>query len=305
MNNLKFDLQQPDKDWAILSLVYHSNIKFEKLFLCSGKKILSEWPYFILEYNAPKNSTCPDILSLNLTPTFQSITNFNDCERFFSVFHPNRFSDGLQLEFEYIEKPPDQVNVYATLVTSNDGLLSTRTICLKRYSTDNQKIDYYANLLDKTQYCNVATVSENNDPHCMVVFFHTTRQGIYWTSSRSSQHSLNLEKNHRAFVTIFEENIKEGTIAGKALYLEGTVSVLTEIEEVNSAKILSTLKANRDCQRSRLMLETDARIFMQDSERAVYWFKPTKIWTNALDSIKDNSRLEMELSKEGLFDAEN
>jgi hypothetical protein len=117
-------------------------------------------------------------------------------------------------------------------------------------------------------------------PHCTIVFFHVDKDGIYWTSARESQHSINFYMNEAAYITIFEENLLEGTGNEKGLYLQGTVDILTDRDSIIRAKTLSCEKANLDRKEGCKLTPPEPEQFMGNSVRAVYKFSPERAWTN-------------------------
>ena len=73
----------------------------------------------------------------------------------------------------------------------------------------------YRTLLKEGRYISIASISNIEDtlqPLSTVVFFHATSKGIFWTSARMSQHSKNLASFPSAFISMYEENLKEGTV---------------------------------------------------------------------------------------------
>lgn len=106
-------------------------------------------------------------------------------------------------------------------------------------------------------------------------------------------------RDPKAFITIFEENLEEGTGAGKGLYLQGSVTVLADVQEIGAAKTLSTEKANRDRdgERREKMQVLDAARFVGDSIGAVYCFTPQRAWTNSWSSEARDSRVELDLEQ--------
>jgi len=162
--------------------------------------------------------------------------------------------------------------------------------------------DYYQKLLKEGRYISIASISPAK-PHCAVVFFHATSEGLFWTSTRSSQHSQNLATCPTAFVVLYEENLKEGTGAEKGLYLEGTVTILKDVKEIHKAKIQSTHKANKDRNDDHKLQIPDPKLFMEPSARAVYKFCPTKAWTNIWSPSEGDHRIELDLKQ--IFHPEN
>ncbi len=155
-------------------------------------------------------------------------------------------------------------------------------------------------LLYQLRYCTVSTITTNEygavEPHGTIVFFHATSNALYWTSRRTSQHGKNHVENPAAFVTLFEENIREGEGVKKGLYLNGTVRVLTDSEEISAAKIGSTAKANRDKTPWNQLDVPSASQFMDNSVRAVYCFTPKEAWTNIWQRSVGDERVELDLN---------
>lgn len=159
---------------------------------------------------------------------------------------------------------------------------------------------YYRKLLKEGRYINIASISNIDgilQPHCTVVFFHATSEGLFWTSARNSQHSQNVMWFPTTFITLFEENLKEGTGAGKGLYFEGLVHVVTDLEEINRAKTLSTEKANRDRDAEHKLSVPDPMVFVGNSVRAVYHFRPKRVWTNTWSPQTGDGRKELDLEE--------
>lgn len=175
---------------------------------------------------------------------------------------------------------------------------------------------YYHSLLNNGRYINIASISNIGGilkPHCSVVFFHQSSDGLFWTSTRTCQHSLNFAFCPNASVVLYEENLKEGTGDRKGLYFEGNVRVLKDKDEIENAKILSTKKANKDRSPEDQLQTPDPEKFMEHykeveeieevesddgiAKRAVYHFRPTRVWTNTWSPEMGDSRIELSLDE--------
>jgi len=134
-NSISFDLKI-DRSWDINTLTYNSKTNFDQLILRSGVKILSTWPYFLLQFNvlSKHGRLINDFLPLYLCAGYQSEGNGKLIEKFLSAHSERHFPDGLQLEFVYLERPPNDVNVYASLFKEEGGFIYAKTISLQSIS---------------------------------------------------------------------------------------------------------------------------------------------------------------------------
>lgn len=135
---------------------------------------------------------------------------------------------------------------------------------------------------------------------------------------RQEHHSLNFAFCSNAFVVLYDENLKEGTDGKKGLYFEGSVRLLKDRDEIEHAKILSTKKANKDRSPENQLQTPDPGMFMDTTssgkeveteaenasiiddgiaKRAIYHFRPTRVWTNTWSPEMGDSRVELNLDE--------
>ena len=100
-------------------------------------------------------------------------------------------------------------------------------------------------ILQSIRYATVATVDQNDNPWSAPVWYVFKDGKLYWWSSKSSQHQRNIERNSKAFITIFDSTAPEGE--GLGLYIKATVNSVAEeildtiIELYNSSTMVFKL----------------------------------------------------------------
>ena len=104
-------------------------------------------------------------------------------------------------------------------------------------------------MLTSQLYCTLATVTSDGQPWSTPVFFANKSDSLYWFSSMRAQHSINIEKNSKVFISIFDSNVSEGQ--GEGLYLLCKAEQIPEIGideaiEVYNSKAKSFKVSRRD-----------------------------------------------------------
>jgi hypothetical protein len=134
-----------------------------------------------------------------------------------------------------------------------------------------EKIFKKLNELDAT-YCTLSTIDDSGKPWGCPVFYGFDNEAIYWTSSKTSQHSINVNINGNMFISLFKENVPEGTGIECGLYLEGKALELETLEDITHAR-------NIICSRIGITSHNPEG-YLNDSPRKVYKFVPGRAWTN-------------------------
>lgn len=126
-------------------------------------------------------------------------------------------------------------------------------------------------LLKLPPYFNVAT-SYNDEPWNSPVWAARDSVGnLYWSSWKKAVHSQNLERNPRAFLTLFDSTRRRGTNNLRCLYLQCTVSVIQDPADATRAFGLLYPGENVDT--------TD---FLTVGQKRFYKASPINAWLNCL-----------------------
>ena len=126
-------------------------------------------------------------------------------------------------------------------------------------------------LLDRIEHATVATVSVDGRPWNTPVYFARERDGFYWISRRDAQHSMNIEKNGRAFLVVFDSSLTDSSGAG--VYVEARAAL------VNDGDIQRALEV---IYRRRGKPVPSATDYSATSPHAVYQAQAVRVWSNIL-----------------------
>lgn len=74
-------------------------------------------------------------------------------------------------------------------------------------------------ILRENLYLNLATVGEDGGPWNTPLFYVYDGEKLYWWSPKNAIHSRNIERDARAFVTVYDSEAFEGE--GLGVYLQG------------------------------------------------------------------------------------
>ena len=131
-------------------------------------------------------------------------------------------------------------------------------------------------IINQNLYMNIATVCEDGSPWNTPVFFAgNLEDGLVWWSSVSSQHSQNIARDARVFITIYNSKEVEGK--GVGVYLQG------HAKEVQAEEMQDALNAyNAKAQSFKLTTENSSG----NAPTRLYMFVPQKIWMN--DGIEED-----------------
>jgi hypothetical protein len=101
--------------------------------------------------------------------------------------------------------------------------------------TDEELVTRALELLGGQPYFNVATASEGQPWNSPIWVARDAELNLYWSSWIKAVHSINIAKNPRAFLTLFDSTRKRGTNNLRGLYLQCTVVVVEEPVEARKA----------------------------------------------------------------------
>jgi hypothetical protein len=120
----------------------------------------------------------------------------------------------------------------------------------------------------------IATVNVDGSPHCSPVFmaFGPQLEG-YWVSHPESDHSKNIARDSRVFLTIFDSREGHG-----GLFLAGTAIVLSEPPAIT--KGLAQLQAVKKELYGKMGSVAD---YTGPGKQCVYHFIPVRAWVNHSD----------------------
>jgi len=126
-------------------------------------------------------------------------------------------------------------------------------------------------LLKLPPYFNVAT-SHDDEPWSSPVWAaRDVGFNFYWSSWVKAVHSQNIERNPRAFLTLFDSTRPRGTNNFRCLYLQCEVAVVTDQQEAGNA--------------FRLLYPDDAvstADFLDPGQKRFYRAMPRRVWLNCL-----------------------
>ncbi|MES2409282.1 MAG: pyridoxamine 5'-phosphate oxidase family protein [Patescibacteria group bacterium] len=142
---------------------------------------------------------------------------------------------------------------------------------------DELRVKRAKEIIEDVIYITLATVSKEGNPWNSPVYTaYDNEYNFYWISSPDSQHSKNIEFNHKVFAVIYSSNAKEGT--GEGVYMQGKAEVMNDEDKITLA--LKTFYARKNKETK------SAKDFIGVSPRSVYRFTPERVWVN--DDIKIN-----------------
>ena len=76
-------------------------------------------------------------------------------------------------------------------------------------------MDSIEKIIKSVLYCTLATVSEDGSPWGTPVFFVADENmNLYWWSDEQAQHSRNIAKNPKVFITVFDSSLPESQAKG-------------------------------------------------------------------------------------------
>ncbi len=132
-------------------------------------------------------------------------------------------------------------------------------------------------ILDKNLYCTLATVNDDSTPHGSPVFFVADQNSIYWWSAKKSQHSQNIERTGKVFITVFDSHAPEEKAKGVYIEANGQIASDDKINDIlekynQKAKVFSLTRQN----------------VTGDSPSRLYEAIVGRIWLNSDDEINGN-----------------
>lgn len=135
-----------------------------------------------------------------------------------------------------------------------------------------QRVVRAQELLAIVRHAAIATVNDDGSPHNSPVFSTWDAElNFYWASGRDTQHSLNIARDPRVFVVLFDSIQKGG-----GLYLKARAHAL-EGAELNAA--LAIVNANR----AKWGREAVAAEYYSDRDQRLYKAVRQTTWVNVTE----------------------
>lgn len=136
-----------------------------------------------------------------------------------------------------------------------------------------------AKIIKKIEYLNISTITPEGLPWGTPVYtVYDKNLHFFWLSYKKNQHSINVEKNPNAFITLYDSTVPCST--GIGVYFKGTVEKI--INPLLLGKYLITFY-NRRGRKPR-----DVKEFLTHYPRRMYMFTPEKAWINGDGEINGN-----------------
>src|SRR5688500_8658500 len=88
-------------------------------------------------------------------------------------------------------------------------------------------------VLETIEHATIATVSAEGMPWNTPVYFARQGRSSYWISRRDAQHSINIGRNRRAFIVVFDSSGTDASGAG--VYIDAAVDELTDDDDRHRA----------------------------------------------------------------------
>ena len=124
-------------------------------------------------------------------------------------------------------------------------------------------------------YAVVSTADNHSNPWNSPVYICNDGElNFYWASYQDSQHSININSNHKAFLIMFDSHQEWGI--GQGFYMRGAVSELENEIEIAKVCQLRVAKVARASQ--------TAEDFMGNSPRRIFKFTPQDLWVNNMST---------------------
>jgi hypothetical protein len=161
----------------------------------------------------------------------------------------------------------------------------------KKISNMDELIKKAAETIKGILYLNIATIAPEGSPWNTPVYSAFDKKlNFYWLSWKLNQHSENIRKDSRAFITIYDSTVPASTgfgvyLKGKAFELNNPIDILAGTIEVYK----------REKRKPRDVIQ-----FLNKFPRRVYKFIPEKVWVNGEGEINGNyidNRIELDLEK--------
>ena len=145
-------------------------------------------------------------------------------------------------------------------------------------------------IINQIIYITIATVDKDAQPWNTPVYSaFDERYTFYWISSPESQHSQNIATNHRAFLSIYDSTVAEGTAEG--VYIQAEASELADASEIEHALKLLASRKNKT--------PKAVELFLNNAPRRVYKAVTQKAWINTdtvIDGLHIDGRAEISLN---------
>ncbi len=150
-------------------------------------------------------------------------------------------------------------------------------------------IDEFQNILATNSYATISTVDATGLPWAAPVWYVYENKTLYWWSSQSSQHSLNIALNGSVYVTIFDSTLPEGKGLGAYCRAEASEIQQNRLEEI--CKLYNATTQVFKLNKANCSGEAPTRLYQATIKKA---------WINS-ESIVNNqyvdSRVEIQLDR--------
>jgi general stress protein 26 len=134
-------------------------------------------------------------------------------------------------------------------------------------------------IIKSINYITIATVDEDGQPWNTPVYrSYDEGFSFYWTSWTETQHSQNIAKNPKVFLSIYDSTQAPGT--GFGVYVKAKAHVVEDIDEINSALKLYYGQRNLPARQ--------AEEFLGEYPRRLYKAVPEQFWMNDISKINGN-----------------
>ena|SRR3990167_1071315 len=145
-------------------------------------------------------------------------------------------------------------------------------------------------IIEKTLYITIATVSEDGQPWNTPVYSsYDEHYNFYWASHQEAQHSKNIRAKGNVFLVIYDSSVPEGQ--GEGVYIEATAQELVDENDI--------LRAARHAYERKNQSPRPVTDFQGNSPRRFYQATPIKVWRNIDSSINGHfvdKRVEIQLN---------
>ncbi|MEK7509439.1 MAG: pyridoxamine 5'-phosphate oxidase family protein [Patescibacteria group bacterium] len=126
-------------------------------------------------------------------------------------------------------------------------------------------------IISKSLYMVVATVSENGEPWNAPVFFaHDKHFNFYWGSYKGTQHSLNIVRTGKVYLVLFDSTVQPGS--GEGVYIQAVAQEVADESEIRTAHKLLWDR--------HIVPYWKIEQFFGDAPIRIYKASPEKVWMN-------------------------
>ena len=140
------------------------------------------------------------------------------------------------------------------------------------------------NLLEKSIYCVISTINEDGSPWASPVHFAFDESNIYWLSAENAQHSQNIARDNRVFITVFDSRqVFASNDERGALYIESQAKLLEGDRALTARDVYADRFGDENNRRLSEWGVYTAPIGIVDSQKT----KGSLIYTVAQNEVKE------------------